>query len=75
MARQSPDLNPIEELWSIVESSLRKRKPQPSNVHELEEMVKEVWEEIPKELYHKLIRSMPKRIQAVISAKGGHTAH
>ena len=72
---QSPDLNPIEELWSIVESGLRKRESGPSNIRELEKMVIEEWESIPKDLYRKLISSMPSRIQAVISAKGGHTKY
>jgi transposase/predicted transcriptional regulator len=72
---QSPDLNPIEELWSIVESGLRKRKPGPSNIQELEKMIIEEWKSIPKETYRSLISSMPSRIQAVISAKGGHTKY
>ena len=72
---QSPDLNPIEELWSIVESGLRKHKPGPSNIRELEKMVIEEWESIPEELYRSLISSMPSRIQAVISANGGHTKY
>ena len=72
---QSPDLNPIEELWLIVESGLQKHESGPSNIRELEKMVIEEWESIPKNLYHKLISSMPSRIQAVISAKGGHTKY
>jgi predicted transcriptional regulator len=72
---QSPDLNPIEELWSFVESGLRKREHQPSNLRELEEIVAEVWAAIPKETYRNLISSMPRRIQAVLSANGGHTTH
>jgi len=72
---QSPDLNPIEELWSIVESGLRKRKPEASNIQELEKMIIKEWKSIPKEIYRKLINSMPSRIYAVISAKGGHTKY
>jgi len=47
----------------------------PSNIHELEEMVTEEWAAIPKESYRNLIKSMPRRIQAVISAEGGHTKY
>lgn len=72
---QSPDLNPIEEMWSFVESGLRKRNEQPSNIRELEQAVVEVWAAIPKALYRNLIRSMPRRMQAVISANGGHTSY
>ena len=56
---QSPDLNPIEELWLIVESGLRKCKPEPSNIQELEKMVTEEWMSIPEETYQSLISSMP----------------
>jgi predicted transcriptional regulator len=72
---QSPDLNPIEELWSFVESGLRKRNPQPSNIHELETMIAEEWNAVSQKLYRKLIKSMPRRIEAVINANGGHITH
>ena len=72
---QSPDLNPIEKLWSILESGLRKHKPGPSNIQELEKIVIEEWKSIPKEIYQNLISSMPSRIQAVISANGDHTKY
>jgi len=72
---QSPNLNLIEEFWSILESGLRKHKPGPSNIQELEKMVIEEWKSIPKEIYQNLNSSMPSRIQAVISANGGHTKY
>lgn len=72
---QSPDLNPIENLWAAVEVEIRNRNPQPSSIRELEKVVKEVWEAIPQKVYRDLVRSMPNRIQAVIAAKGGHTKY
>ena len=56
---QSPDLNPIENLWDAVEVALRKCNPQPSNIHELEKAVKEVWNVLLQKVYHNLIYSMP----------------
>ena len=41
---QSPDLNPIENLWAAVKVEIRNRNPQPSSVDELEKVVKEIWE-------------------------------
>ena len=70
---QSPDLNPIEHLWAAVEVALQKRNPQPSNIHELEKAVKEVWNALPQKVYHDLILSMPNQIQAVIDANRGNT--
>ena len=61
---QSPDLNPIENLWAVVEVEIRKRSPQPSSVGELEKVVEDIWEAIPEKVYRDLVRSMPNRIQA-----------
>jgi transposase len=72
---QSPDLNPIENLWNIVEDGIRKRNPQPSSLKQLEKMVKEEWVAISQDVYRNLIESMPRRLEAVISAKGGPTKY
>ncbi len=37
--------------------------------------VKETWASIPPQQCHKLITSMPRRIEAVIKAKGAHTKY
>ena len=42
---QSPDLNPIEHLWEHIERKISVRKP--SNQHDLFELIKRTWEEIP----------------------------
>jgi len=33
------------------------------------------WEKIPKEICQNLILSMPRRVKAVLRAKGGHTKY
>lgn len=70
---QSPDLNPIETLWSDVKCVLRNRHSR--NMGELERNVKEIWNAIPRDRCSRLVRSMPRRIQAVIDAHGGHTKY
>jgi hypothetical protein len=72
---QSPDLNPIENMWAFVETKLRSRKPQPSSIKELERVVAEEWNAIPQDFYCELVRSMPRRIQACIANNGGHTKY
>ncbi len=63
----SPDLNPIENLWSIVKRKMRDTRP--NNADELKDTVKESWASIPPQQCHKLITSMPRRTEAVIKAK------
>ena len=72
---QSPDLNPIEHLWVHLKKKLKEYPKPPQGVHELWERVVEEWNKIPPETCQKLIESMPRRVQAVIKAKGGHTKY
>ncbi len=69
----SPDLNPIENLWSIVKRKMRDTRP--NNADDLKATVKETWASIPPQQCHKLITSMPRRIEAVIKAKGAPTKY
>jgi len=45
---QSPDLNPIENLWGELQRRVRKRNLRPANKHELYVALKEEWETIPR---------------------------
>jgi len=65
---QSPDLNPIENLWSILDLRMKNRKP--GNLDQLFETLQEAWNNLPVDLLNKLVESMPRRCQAVIDAKG-----
>ncbi len=68
-----PDLNPIENLWGIVKRKMRDTRP--NNADELKATVKETWASIPPQQCHKLITSMPRRIEAVIKAKWAPTKY
>ncbi len=72
---QSPDLNPIEHLWQHLKARLQQYDTPPKGVHELWERVAKEWNEIPPETCQNLIESMPRRIEAVLEAKGGHTKY
>ncbi len=69
----SPDLNPIENLWGIVRRKMRDTRP--NNADDLKATVKETWASIPPQQCHKLITSMPRWIEAVIKAKGAPTKY
>ena len=72
---QSPDLNPIEHLWQHLKRQLATYESEPVSMHELWERVEKEWEKIPVEVCINLIESMPRRVAAVLKAKGGHTKY
>lgn len=72
-ASQSPDLAPIENLWSYVDYRAKERKPQTET--ELFNVIKEEWEAIPINIIHNLVKSMPVRCQAVIDNDGWPTKY
>jgi transposase len=72
---QSPDLNPIEHLWNHLKRQLGKYEEPPNGILELWERVQKEWDEIPAEVCQNLIESMPRRIAALLKAKGGYTKY
>lgn len=72
---QSPDLNPIEHLWSLVKRKLAAYDTEATSMHALEDRVKEVWTQLDREECRRLIASMPRRCQAVVEAQGGPTKY
>ena len=70
-ATKSPDLNPIEMLWSILNKKLAS-KPIYSKA-DLKKRLEEEWNAVDQDLCIKLVESMPTRIQKYLKAKGGHS--
>jgi transposase len=66
----SPDLNPIENIWAYIKHKLRKETI--SNVIELETKIKLIWSQIDITFIHNLINSMKKRIDSVIENNGDY---
>ncbi len=69
----SPDLNLIENLWGIVKRKMRNTRP--NNADDLKAAIKAAWASITPEQCHRLIASIPRRIDAVIQAKGVPTKY
>jgi hypothetical protein len=65
---QSPDLNPIENLWSILDQKCKGRMP--TDAATLYEDLNNAWKELDVDILKNLVESMPKRVAAVCKAKG-----
>jgi hypothetical protein len=72
---QSPDLNIIEPLWSVLETRVRNSFPPPTFLQQPEDVLREEWYKIPLQTVPNLYESIPTRIAAVLKAKGGRTPY
>ncbi|KAI4881198.1 hypothetical protein NFI96_001860 [Prochilodus magdalenae] len=70
---QSPDLNPIKNLWKVLKIKVHMRCPK--NLDDLEKICREEWAKITPETCAGLIRSYKKRLIAVIANKGFSTKY
>jgi hypothetical protein len=70
---QSPDLNPIENLWGEIERALKGKEYKTKNG--LFEAVQELWSNLPRAKIENLVKSMPRRCQAVLNARGYATKY
>ena len=72
---QTPELNPIKNLWSYFEYMIAERLI--TTKYLMMEFINKAWDEISKdeELLHSLAESMSRRIQAVIDAHVDPTEH
>lgn len=70
---QSPDLNPIENLWGDVKKAVSTANP--TNAQQLWEATQQGWYAIPAEKCQCLVDSMHRRCEAVISNKGFATKY
>ena len=70
---QSPDVNPIEDLWKHLKREEVKHAV--TSKDNLWEIISDCWSNIKAPVLQALVKSMPKRVQAVLKAKGGHTKY
>ena len=64
----SPDLNPIENLWALIKIKIRKIRHK--TIDELKENIQKVWDDILTESAKSLIQSMTDRLQTCIELQG-----
>ena len=66
----SPDLNPIENLWSIIDEAAY-RDPIPKTMGGLKSRLRQAWQNIPLASLRELARSMLQPLKNVIQNNGG----
>lgn len=78
----SPDLNPIENLWSIMKREIYHKFPElqlaPDTVNTHARLVvaaKIAWHTIRQEVHENLCESMDRRVEAIFKANGWYTKY
>jgi transposase len=66
----SPDINPVENLWSFLKVKVAQRRPK--TLEDLVNAIKNEWNELPSELAYNLMNSMENRVQSVIDSGGDY---
>ena len=71
----SPDLNPIEHLWDVLDRQVRSTAAPPRNLQDLKDLLLMFWCQIPQDTFRRLGESMSQRVGAVLATHGGPTAY
>ena len=69
---QSPDLNPIENLWSIIKRRISKKRHIIKTAEEMGIAVQKEWDSLTEADYLSCVDSMQERVKRCLRAKGGH---
>jgi len=70
---KSPDLNPVENVWSIITQKVHDESP--TDVMELEASIHRAAQSIDVNVFRRLVASIPNRLQSVIDAEGWQTKY
>lgn len=72
---RSADLNPIENIWSILKDRVNKRNPSATTIQELKQHLEEEWENLQHRYVANCISSIPRRLNAVVESQGWYTKY
>ncbi|GFW61111.1 transposable element Tcb1 transposase [Trichonephila clavipes] len=72
---RSPDLSPIENMWSMVVQRLTQIAPPGATPDQLWQRVEAAWSAVPQEHIQSLFESMPRPVAAVISNNDGYSGY
>ena len=71
----SPDCNPIENLWGILVRRVFEGNVTFNSIGTLKRKILKTWDEITMEEVQRRVKSFPKRLAAVVAAKGGEISN
>jgi transposase len=72
---RSPDLNPIEHVWDHLGWAMQHHQAPIRNLNELQNQLGVIWDNMDQEYIHRLFEGLPRRMEAVIRARGGNTRY
>ncbi|UYV74550.1 GIGYF1 [Cordylochernes scorpioides] len=72
---RSPDLSPIESMWSMVAQRLTHITSPAATPDQLWKRVEAAWSALPQEHIQSIFESMPRHVAAVISSNGGYSGY
>ena len=72
---RSIDMNPIEHSWDMLQKAISALPVHPTTVPLLRTSLQEEWARLPQQQLGRLIKSMRRRCQTVIDARGHHTRY
>jgi transposase len=72
---QSPDMNPIEQIWKYIRNKIRHREVYPQNKEEMFKAWEEEWLAIPQRVIDYHISKILKRCQQVLDHDGDNSFH
>jgi hypothetical protein len=72
---QSPDLNPIENVWNIVKFRRKKKFGFPRSKEELIDQIFQIWNNLEDDLCHSCVGNMEHRLKEVLRLEGRATRY
>ena len=72
---RSPDMNPMEHAWDMLQKTISARPVRPTTDPQLRTALQEEWARVPQQQLGRLISSMRRRCQTIIDACGHHTRY
>ncbi|GFU97536.1 transposable element Tcb1 transposase [Trichonephila clavipes] len=72
---RSPDLSPIENLWSMIVQRLTQITPPAATPDQHWQHVEAAWSAVSQDYIQSFSESIPRRVAAVISSNGGYSGY